>query len=594
MTARPDTQTDAGPLPDHDTADSGGFERLAVGLTRWTTASESVFLDAGERLRTAHGRISQVREGIARATEIFTKPVMVGARDGLLVAVDKVATVQRLTEERGDRILALQAAVDKARSGSASLKTVFRVLDYIVVIARAQVESMKGAGGDLVSFSRTVDDLVTSGTSVAQAIDERMESLASAIQDSRAIAARRTRASEDWDLGDGFMALIERMEAEQGAAAARRAEAQEAFTAVGQAVAGAVMGLQAHDMARQRLEHTVENLGLIGPIGRDGTFGEGEAPLAPAHRQAAVRRIAQLEVAQLTDLAETYGGLMDKLAADLAAIADRLDLCADVLARLRMPDSEGGLAALEAAAERLHAYIEAGAEARRTLSDSLSRSVERTALLIEMTDQMTGLEFHLNLAGLNAAIQAAHVEGGDETIGYIARVIREQSSLARLEVDAIRSGSEEAASVTQDLSSRLLPEIAAAKETITANLRAACGDLAEAEAESRAALAKSAEASEGMSGEIRAVLQLMALHEEGTQMMLALSVAIGSLAAGTGGEALPAEEAARLDAVLTTRYTMKEERDVVARTFGTAAATPAPDAPAAAEPAADDFDDILF
>jgi len=358
-------------------------------------------------------------------------------------------------------------------------------------------------------------------------------------------------------------------------------------------VAGAVMGLQTHDMARQRLEHTVQNLGLIGPIGRDGTFRDGEAPLAPAHRRAAVQRIAQLESAQLTDLAETYGALMDKLSGDLAAIADRLDLCADVLARLRAPDTgENGLATLEAAAERLYTYIEAGAEVRRNLSESLTRSVERTARLIEMTDQMTGLEFHLNLAGLNAAIQAAHVEGGDETIGYIARVIREQSSLARIEVDSIRSGSEQAASVTEDLSGRLLPEIARAKDAINTNLRAACGDLAVAEGESRSALATSAQASEGMGEEIRAVLGMMALHEEGTRMMLALSAAIGSLAAGAEGEALPAEEAARLDAVLTGRYTMKEERDVVARTFGVST-LPEPGGPAA-EPAADDLDDILF
>ncbi|WP_061938834.1 hypothetical protein [Aureimonas sp. AU22] len=571
------------------------FERLATGLTHWTTASESVFLEAGERLRTAHGRIAGVREGIARATEIFTQPVMAEARGCLVEAAASVETVWRLTAERRERIGELNAAVESARAGSTALKTVFRVLDYIVVIARAQVESMKGAEVDLVSFSRTVDDLVTSGTAVAQSIDERMGSLRAALQESRTIVARAVTSTDERDLAQGFQALIDRIAEQQSAAAAKRDEAQRAFTAVWQAIAGAVMGLQAHDMARQRLEHTVHNFGLVGPLGRDGTLGEGEAPIAPLYRRAAVRRVARLEMAQLDDLAATYGALMDKLALDLAAIADRLDDCGGVLESLRSPGAEeGGMAALEAGASRLRASMEAGGEARRALAASLSRSVERTAHLIEMTDQMTGLEFHLNLAGLNAAIQAAHVEGGDETIGYIARVIREQSSQARGEVDAIRQGTERAAGATRDLSGRLLPEIADAEASVDRHLTTACTSLGTAEADSCRALTASAEAADGMGNEIRSVLRMMALHEEGTRMMLALSAAIGSLVSGPVDLELPAEEAARLDAVLCARYTMKEERSVFAAALGSPGPAESSDMPAAAAPADDDFDDILF
>lgn len=599
MTTRTNTFASVAPAAIPGTGPASGpddFQRLATALVRWTAASESVFLDAGERLRTTHGRIAGVREGIARATEIFTQPVMAEARASLVEAAASVETAWQLTAERHERIGELNAAVESARTASASLKTVFRVLDYIVVIARAQVESMAGAEVDLVSFSRTVDDLVTSGTSVAQSIDERMGSLRAALQESRTIAARAVTTGDERELAGGFQALIDRIAEQQGAAAKSRDEAQRAFTAVWQAVAGAVMGLQAHDMARQRLEHTVQNLERIEPLRRDGWLVEGEAPLKPAHREAAVRRIARLETAQLDDLAATYGALMDKLGLDLAAIADRLDDCGDILEGLRAPGTGNeGMAALEAGASRLRAAMESGAEARRTLAASLSRSVERTAHLIEMTDQMTGLEFHLNLAGLNAAIQAAHVEGGDETIGYIARVIREQSSQAREEVDVIRVGTERAAAATQDLAGRLLPAIAEAEASVDRNLTTACTGLASAEAESARALAASAEAAGGMGDEIRAVLEMMSLHEEGTAMMRALSAAIASLAAAPIAAELPAGEAARLDALLCAGYTMKEERSVFAAALGgSGGETSATAAPTAAAPADDDFDDILF
>ncbi len=499
------------------------FDRLATSLTHWTVASEGVFLEAGERLRTAHGRIAAVRSGIARATEIFTKPVMVEARNGLVATVGTVETVGRLTAERTELTAGLQASIDKARSGSAALKTIFRVLDYIVVIARAQVESMTGAGGDLVSFSRTVDDLVTSGTTVAQAIDMRMDSLRSAIHESRAIASRRAGPAEDWDIANDFVALVDRIEAQQQAAAARRDEAQDAFTAVWKAIGAAVMGLQGHDMARQRLEHTVSHIGLIRTLARDGVFAQGHEPIAPAHRHAAVRRVARLEMAQLADLSTTYGGMMEQLAADLGAIADRLEACCDVLARLRAPGEKGeGLSALEVGVSRLRAVIAAGGEARQMLNESLVRSVERTEHLTEMTDQMTGLEFHLNLAGLNAAIQAAHVEGGDETIGYIARVIREQSSQARDEVETIRNGVDRAASITRELASRILPRSPRARRPSSATSPPPMAACRPPRPTAARALTESAEAADGIGDEIRSVLRMMSLHEEGTRMMLAL------------------------------------------------------------------------
>ncbi|GGE25337.1 transducer, TlpC [Aureimonas endophytica] len=567
---------------------------LTAPLTAWIGASETVFLEIGERLRDVHASISRVRDGITRSTELLADPEMVEMRRRLEAAIGDSQGVEELTVERTKALDILCHAIDGAASGSTALRTVFRTLDYVSLIARTQVEGMKFGQEELVPFALHVAELVTDGEKVSRYIDQRMNRLRDHLEASRAIESEARSASADARLVAGFLQLIELIERQQTSAAERRAEAHQAFTAVWKAIAGVVAGLQAHDMARQRFEHTVRNLTIFERIAAEGRFeDEGEA-LDPALRPAALRRIAVLETAQLADLADRYAEKMTAIRGDLGVIAGELDACGAILDRLR-PRRGGsdGLATLEAEAARLSTGFRAGETLRQKLGDSLSLSVEATSSLIEMTEKLTDLEHELRIAGFNAAVRAAHIDGGDETVGYIARVIREQASLARQEADKVRGGVEIAIASTGSLSREVLPAIVSAERAIETTLTTAATLLSKTEAEGAAALDSSLGAARGLGGEVTGVQRMMETHEEGCEMMRALAAALTALAAEYPEAALPAPEAGRLDLVLFSAYTMEEERSVFAAALGS---TPRP-AVAESAPTAgngDDLDDILF
>ncbi|KQT69018.1 MULTISPECIES: hypothetical protein [unclassified Aureimonas] len=575
--------------------------RLAEGVTRWIEGSEAVFLDVGSRLQDVHARVSTVRNGIGRSTEILATPEMAEMRAGLASAVESSRGIESLVARRVAALVDLQAAIAQAAEGGSSVKLVFRTLNYVVLIARAQIGGMASGQEELIPFASHVDELVGFGEEVGRFIEERVSVLRSALGASQAIEAQALKAGAQTPLTQGFLDLIELIAGQQSVDEARRSEAQEAFTGVWRAIGGVVMGLQAHDMARQRFEHTARNLALLQRLVADGSIeAEGE-PLPEEMRVAAATRILTLEIAQLDDLALTYAAKMAALDGDLGVIGAELEACAAVLHRL-LPGKGGneGLAALEAQASRLRIGFRQGDERRSRLGASLARSVEATNALTDMTGKLDALERDLRLAGFNAAVRAAHVEGGDETIGYIASVIREQASRARDEADRVRSGIASATASTRCLSLDILPAVATAEAAIEAALDEASMRLSRAESDCAAVLGEAVSAAAGLSGDVATVRRMMGSHEEGHDLMRALSAAVAALAAGLPPSSpLPAPEAERLDRFLVGPYTMEEERAVFQRTLG-----PLPGAPAGSnvdadigEPAAapaDDLDDIFF
>lgn len=588
MAARQPAGECDGSLPD--------LSRLAGALLRWNGASEGLYLDAGEKLRNVHGRISQVREGIQRSTELFAAAEMEEMRVGLASAVDDARRIGELTAERGGTLADLRSAIAEASSGSAAVRLVFRLLDYVVLIARAQVEGMRSGQDELVPFTLHVDELVTSGEDVARYIDGRMKLLGGYLEEGRTLEAQAVASGTGATMVEGFLRLASQMENQQRSAAMRREEAQQAFTAVWKAIGGVVMGLQFHDMARQRLEHTISNLDLLNRIANDGVVAEGEGPLRDHIRPAALRRIATLEIAQLCGLAETYETKLAGLDADLAVIEAELETCGAILGRLLSGGGEeDGLAMLDAEASRMRVGFRRGEAIRQRLGESLGRSMEATNSLFEMTEKLADLEHNLRIAGFNAAVRAAHVDSGDDTIGYIARVIREQASKAREEADKVQRGIEFAITTTGSLASRILPAIASAESAIEERLSSATTLLSRTEGQCRDIIGKAIALARGLGQEIGTVRALMDSHVEGREMMLALSAGLAALAAHFPEADLPPEDAERLGRALSAHYTMEEERAIFQEVMGTLpGAAGGTDAAAPPAGSADDLDDILF
>lgn len=529
----------------------------------WSVSSEAVYMAVGEEVQNLHRKVSQVRDGIRRSTEIFVGEEIGEMRRGLATAAEVSQTTADLSRERSEALARLRGSVEIAVSGSTAVVLVFRLLDYVVLIARAHVEGMSDGQYELGPFTAHVAELVSVGEGVARGIDESTQLLGRCLAQSRAFESQT--GLDGTSLIDDFLALAAHLDEQQGASSERREAAHAAFTSIWKAIGGIVAGLQFHDMARQRLEHTIANLGRMADLHSKGLIDAGLPPIAEHSRPAALRRIAALEIAQLDDLRRLYETKMGELDGHLAEIGGQVVQSQDILGQLV---HGGGGAMLDTEARHLQAQFKDGEQARLRLGKSLARCAEATQSLIDMTGKLDQLEHDLKIAGLNAAVRAAHVKSEDDTIGYIARVICEQASIARNEANRVREGVDRAAIDTTDLSLRILPGISAAYSLVEERLTSTSAVLGEAQASSSRELGSAISAASSLAADVTAIRKMMTPHIEGCALLHALCAALAAITAELPQTDASDEEMAAIDEILSQDYTMAEEREIFAAVVG--------------------------
>ncbi|WP_062015753.1 hypothetical protein [Aureimonas sp. AU4] len=574
------------------------LSRALERIHQWNVSSETVYLGAGEDLQTLHRRIGTVRDGIRRTTETVSSAD--GDRvEALLAGAAEAATdLEAAARERTRLLRTLSDGVTLSAGGSAAVALVFRLLDYVVLVARTHVEGMSEGRDVLVPFTEHVHELVSSGQAVAGSLDERVRVLRGHIEESRAIDNRvgARAAIGEPSLAFQFKGLIRRLAMERDTLADTRQEAHRSFSTIRDAVGGLVMGLQFHDIARQRLEHTLGNLERFLLLAAEGKLAHDAPALAPKARNLAVRRIAELEIAQLQSLASLYETRMGELHGNLTVIEDELLASDRLLASLFREGASGegrsAMAVLESETSRLRQRFQRGENDRRQLDESLRECVEAADPLIAMTDELGALEHTLRLAGFNAAVRAAHVDSGDETIGYIAREIREQATAAKVQADTVREGIEASVGATRELEASVLPAIRRAENAISTQFEEATALLARIESDCQSEMRAASGQAEGLSGRVRTISTLMTPHVEGCALMREAVALLEAMLRGLPDETASLEDARDLHGLLAGQYTMAEERQIFEASFrGQLGAAPA--APVAAA-AADDIDDLLF
>jgi hypothetical protein len=572
-------------------------EVLAL-VNQWNVSSEAVYLGAGNDLQTLHRRIGTVRDSIRRSTEAMGSTEGDRVETLLTEAASTATQLETLSGDRSRILRTLSEGVVTAAEGASAVSLVFRLLDYVVLVARTHVEGMTQARDVLVPFTEHVHELVGSGQTVARALDARVRTVQGHIADSRAIDARvggRALVGEA-SLAFQFRSLNRRLSQERDSAATTREAAHRSFSVIRDAVGGLVMGLQFHDIARQRLEHTLTNLERLFLLAETGQLTPDGAPMEGKSRLLAVRRIVELEIAQLTSLTELYETKMGEVHANLDVLAGEIVESDRLLSSLFSDDvgnaGKSAIAVLEAEATKVRQRFERGEDDRRQIAASLHECVEAAGPLIAMTDELASLEHTLRLAGFNAAVRAAHVDSGDETIGYIAREIREQATVAKSQADLVREGIEMAVSATRELEGTILPQIATAETEIAEHFNTATDILARIEAECLDQLRDAASNAKGMGERIRTIASLMTPHVEGCALMRQTIAQLESIRDGLPDEPISPEDALRLHSLLAGQYTMAEERAIFEASFrGVGLPLQAQPAPAAAS---DDIDDLLF
>ena len=577
-----------------------GLDARLDDLRAWNISSEAVYLAAGNELQLLYRRVMTVRDCIRRATEIMSKGKADEVEANLRAAAAQALSAQNLAVERGAALERLSDAARSAAAGSSEVALVFRLLDYVVLVARTHIEAMTDARDELGPFTHHVQELVESGQRIARDLDERVRLLLNSIHESRAVATELQFAadSEGGDIAGQFDKLLAQLDEQRAGADVVRDGAQASFQKIGEAVAGLVAGLQFHDIARQRMEHSLDNLARLKLLAREGRLAPDGETLDPALRGAAVNRIARLEMAQLASLARLYEDKMGHIQSVLGVIDKEVEASDQLLASMFASGSgqnagRSAIAVLEAEAARVRARFQRGEKNRQRLNDTLAACVEAAHPLIGMTDELAELEHALRLAGFNAAVRAAHVDSGDDTIGYISREIRDQASIAKDKADDVRSGIEVAVAATNELGQRILPAIAAAEDGVSAAFAGASGTLGAIEGECLEQLREGASTANGLGGLVSAITKLMTPHVKGCAMMLSVGASLAGLSAANAedGGADPAAVDAILDE-LGKSYTMVEERDIFVEVFGRLPASAK--GTAAPAPASDDLDDILF
>ncbi|SCY38491.1 hypothetical protein [Paracoccus tibetensis] len=564
---------------------------LADALAGWNARSEGAYIAAGEDLAALHAMLRRIEAALARTIDVMTGPEVQQIDERLGTTAGHAATLARNGQAIERQLAEVLAGREDAAAGNEQVERAFKLLDYIALVARTHTGSIAGRGSPMAPFLDQVSALVGGGRRQAAALSERLAELHRSLGAAAGLLRERQHEeARQAPLQEVVAALSRGLAARRGAADEGRAGAHLAFAEAARAVGEVVAVLQFHDIARQRLEHVVAHLGLMSALLSGATAGPDLPADAPT-RRAWIAAIARLERAQLLDLAQLYQDRMSMIGGSLDGILSQSRSGAGLVAAMLRDErdrAEDGAIGLVQQAQQLEERFLMRERHRAQICDSLADCVRAAEQFAAMTSSLDEIEFSLRLAGFNAAIHAADRDSGDRTIGYIAHEIRDSAASAQAGGDLIRMGVARTAAAADALQSVLLPVETGSAAAIRGVIGAVVAAVGAAEAECLAQLAGAQGAAADVPARVARAKGLMQGHVEGRTLINALIDALGTFAAAAPSEADLSALATRLAA----DYTMREERDILARIFPGVIPESHPEAETGA--AEDDLADIFF
>ncbi|MBM3604972.1 MAG: hypothetical protein FJX25_09500 [Alphaproteobacteria bacterium] len=588
MTPMAQRHNNAAPLPDGH----GQLVPLIDALALWNAQSESSYLSAGEDLQAIHAMLRAVEDAMARTIAVMTSAGLHDIDARLGAAAELAEALERNGDAIGWRLAEVLKGRDHAAGGNEQVARAFSILEYVALVARTHTGVIGGGGGDLTAFLAQVTVLVGTGRKVASDMSARLADLHDTLEDAaQQLRERQQEDARSAPLIEVIASLKRELESRRGAANGHRSAAHQAFAEAARAVAEVVGVLQFHDIARQRLEHVIDHLRLMFALANNVPLPAADAPADAASRQAWIAHIAQLEQAQLVDLAQLYREKMALIGGSLDAIMQRACEGAGLVGamlqidRAQLEDGQG--MGITRQAQQLEERFLRREQRRETIFASLADCIRAAGQFAAMTDALDDVEFSLRLAGFNAAIHAADRNSGDRTIGYIAHEIRDSATVAKEGADLIRVAIKATAAAADELQEILLPTEVSSAADISAAIADVLVAVGAAEAECLAQLAGAEVAAADVPDKVSRAKAMMQDHVQGLTLMNAAIDSLASLAA----EPVAEVDLSSLSALLSANYTMREERLILAAVFGQALQEEE-QSPAAAED--DDLSDIFF
>jgi len=567
-------------------------------VTEFLGGSELVFLETGnalERLR------SQATELVATAAAVVEgahpggqEPVERLAR-GCRQMDQHIASSQQALEAKSQRLRAVLVALDRLgsfrllfrRAGSA-----LRMLGMSTEIENARRENQSTGfatvAGDVRRLGSLIESKLDGVLGEALLMKRTAEEALARVTDLRGRQDGRASAI----LSDASAGL-ESLRGLARAAAVVGAKTSAGSREIVESVGRVVVSLQAHDIARQMLEHVVEGLSEV-----DAELSRAPAADLPA---AAAEVSGDLDLGGAVDLCRLQASQMrqarsrlekalNQIPTNLRGMSVVVRALGEQTSRLAAsPHGGSSLAEVERGVARAGAALreqlqqEAGIERAMTtvmaaIGDMLKRmrDVERIGKELKIIGLNAGVEAAKNTDGgrvmsvLARTIQELSTEVGDHTAAF-ATVVREIANQARSsDGDGEASAQAGAGATDQSAGEDLAREL----EGLLVDLRAYSGGLNQA----IAALAQGGEVmtravdevSQRVRGQLAATAAMASAEAEldGAQAAVAPLVSSG---AGSGAGAPP-----RRLGVASSRYTIEAERAVHRAVLGGAAPAPAP------------------
>ncbi|HUA20383.1 MAG TPA: hypothetical protein VMB25_16665 [Bryobacteraceae bacterium] len=562
------------------------LERVMEALEHLNRSTERDFLAVGQKLMEFRAAARQASSGMAALSELISSQSGEAACQGLTRMLEHTRAMDQGMAATGaalESVRDLSGRVQHAFSGLSNRVMVFRTL---CTLTRIETARLGAAGLDFGHLAEEVqplsEQIQTSGAGVLQSAAVLGQEVQSALRD-----GANLRASELKDLHAISASVLHNLQCfEDRRERAREASNQQAarYSAVTEAIDDLVQSVQFHDITRQQVEHVTQALRalLSGMHHRRGQ---------PPPEAAAV---LALQASQLSSAAQVFAASVDRIEADLAGIAARVEEMA-AASRVLLCDSGDDQNVFFLEMERSFTSILNGGKACR---DTEARIGATAAHLKETINQMRGAvtgihatEIQVQRIALNATIRATQLEAAGEALGVVAEVMQRLAiesnqnteSVAAL-LDAMRNAAGRIAGPGEDTAlgePGIFEQMQAAVLELHSSSGRSCGRLNEI-VSLGARLAQDV-------GALRSSFTAGRLFEQVTRHALE---ELERISTQTGQMHSPAREVSPVAhlANLAGQYTMQRERDVH-RAVADGAVVPGPANPVQAAAGGGDFGD---
>ena len=403
-----------------------GLARLVQALEGSAREIDATFARAGSQLGEGLSLFEGLKERLSTlSTELSGAEIAEAGKALSGLAGELRAINDGLRDETG----VLQDLATHSKDASLSLERLLEHMRLITILARsARIEavSVQATGRDFGDFTSEIVALTTQAQSTIQNCardhDHLSALLGSALEQQRDFEGRYGHALSA--LAGNLEQTLAEVAERQRRSVSLTSDAAIHSGKIALAAGGAIISLQSGDSIRQRLEHVIKALRLLGAL------GEGPGPgaeLDAEERGAAGLVLRRLQAAQLDESALTLAQDADAIESALALLAGDTAGLLDLVRSLYQGDggSSGSfLADLEsdlAQASDLLGKCDRARSGVDRVTAALSTVLETCQ---ETVAALAGTVSSIVLIGMNAGLRAARVGTGGRSLVVIAQELK--------------------------------------------------------------------------------------------------------------------------------------------------------------------------